>query len=58
MPGIYTLAACLLELTDSLYAQLVNTTPDGPEKDGLIAEWTVFRDKWKPRLDRLLIKKR
>lgn len=54
MPGPVTLAACLLELADDLYSHVVRLTPEGPEKEAVILEWTRFRDEWKPRIDRII----
>lgn len=57
-PGPVTLAACLLELSDNLYAKLVTELPEGPQKEALVHEWAAFRDEWKPRLERIISKGR
>ena len=68
MPGPVTLAACLLDLVESLYGRLVAnygrlaaTESDAGLRDyykalesETMAEWEEFRDEWKPRLDRII----
>jgi len=54
MPGPVALASLLLSALESIYAHLVTLTPDGPDKDLLVLEWTNFRDEYKPMLDRVI----
>lgn len=55
MPGPVTLAACLLELVDNLYARLIDMYDDeDPNKEALVLEWETFRNEWKPRLERVI----
>jgi len=54
MPGQVALASLLLSALEAIYAHLVVLTPDGPDKDLLVLEWTNFRDEYKPMLDRIM----
>lgn len=57
MPGPVTLAACLLELVERLYARLIviqraNADDDGA--DQTMTEFEEFRNEWRPHLERVI----
>lgn len=57
MPGPVTLAACLLEIVERLYARLVVLAENqGNEamSASLTTEWEEFRNEWRPHLERII----
>ncbi len=61
MPGPVTLAACLLELCERLFARLIvlaEKTGDSAMSDALVEEFTDFRNEWRPELERIIRKGR
>lgn len=59
MPGPVTLAACLLEIIERLYARLIvlaEKAGDQDMADSLATEWEDFRNEWRPHLERIIRK--
>jgi len=57
MPGPVTLAACLMETCERLYARVITTArAAGQEEvaDLTIAEFEMWRDEWRPLLERII----
>jgi len=55
--GPVTLAACLLEVTERLYARcivLASRVQDDELAQDLIEEFEEFRNEWRPRLERMI----
>jgi len=57
MPGPVTMAACLLELVERLYARLI-AVARAAEQDEMaditIAEFEAWRDEWRPLLEEII----
>jgi len=57
MPGPVALAACLLEITERLYARVIavaRVSGDDEMADITIAEFEAFRDEWRPLLEQII----
>jgi len=57
MPGPVTLAACLLEIVEKLYARLIavaRATGQDEVADITIAEFEAWRDEWRPLLEEII----
>jgi len=57
MPGPVTVAACLLEITERLYARcivLAHRVQDDELANEWIAEFETFRDEWRPHLEDII----
>jgi len=57
MPGPVTLAACLLEIVEKLYARLIAVARAAGQDevaDITIAEFEAWRDEWRPLLEEII----
>jgi len=57
MPGPVTLAACLMEVSEKLYARLIAVArASGQDEvaDITIAEFEAWRDEWRPLLEDII----
>jgi len=57
LPGPVTLAACLLNTIEQLYARVIAVARAGGQDevaDASIAEFEAWRDEWRPLLERIL----
>lgn len=57
MPGPVTLAACLMELSERLYARTIAVTRAAGQDevaDITIAEFEAWRDEWRPLLEDII----
>jgi len=55
--GPVTLAACLLELVERLYARLIVIQRAQGDEDGAdetVTEFEEFRNEWRPHLERMI----
>jgi len=57
MPGPVTLAACLIELCEKLYARVIAVARAAGQDeiaDATIAEFEQWRDEWRPLLENII----
>lgn len=53
VPGPATLAACLIDLMETLYPRVIALAPE-ELKQGFIEEFAQMRDQWRPALEDII----